>query len=112
MPSDHIADLLKDDFDELTRARECDRFAERLLYKLGAKRRARLGVVTFAGGLGAAFAASQFTSVVSALAPALAESAPEMAPELAMAGVSPQFLAILMLAGALAATALVLRQDF
>lgn len=108
MPADEIEELLKNDFQALEARFERDRFAERLLFKLGAKRRARLGVVAFAGGLGAAFAASQFMSVAAALAPALAETSPEMA----AAGLSPHFLAVLMLAGALAATALVLRQDF
>ena len=108
MPSDAIENILKDDFDTLADRLERDRFAARLLFKLGAKRRARLGVVAFSGGLGAAFAASQFTSVVSALAPALNDAAPEMA----ATGLSPQILAAFMLAGALAATALVLRQDF
>lgn len=108
MPSDAIEDLLKADSDALTDRFERDRFTARILFKLGAKRRARLGVVGFAGGIGAAFAASQFMSVVSALAPALGEAAPDMA----ATGFSPQLLAVMMLAGALAATALVLRQDF
>lgn len=108
MPSDAIEDMLKADFDVLTDRFERDRFAARLLFKLGAKRRARLGIVAFAGGVGAAFAASQFTSVVSTLAPALGDAAPDIA----ATGLSPQILAAFMLAGALAATALVLRQDF
>ncbi|WP_428409730.1 hypothetical protein [Hyphococcus sp.] len=108
MSSDEIEDLLKTDFDALAARLERDRFAERILFKLGAKRRARLGIVAFAGGLGAAFAASQFMSVATAIAPALSETAPEMA----AAGLSPHLLAVFMLAGALAATALVLRQDF
>ncbi|PQA85942.1 hypothetical protein CW354_16265 [Marinicaulis flavus] len=103
-----MEDMLKTDFDALAGRLERDRFAERLLFKLGAKRRARLGIVAFASGLGAAVAASQFTSMVAALAPALAETPPEMD----AAGVSPHLLAAFILAGALAATALVLRQDF
>lgn len=108
MPSDPIETMLKADFDALADRLERDRFTERLLFKLGAKRRARLGLVAFAGGLGAAFAASQFTSVVAALAPAFSETPPEMA----LTGFSPHLLAAFILAGALAATALVLRQDF
>ncbi|WP_375203916.1 hypothetical protein [Hyphococcus sp.] len=108
MSSDPVEDILKSDFDALADRLTRDRFAERILFKLGARQRARLGVVAFAGGIGAAFAASQFTGFVSALAPALGNAAPEMA----SAGLSPHLLAALMLAGALTATALVLRQDF
>jgi hypothetical protein len=107
MPSDSIETLLKSDFDTLTDKFERDRFADRLLFKLGARQRARLGIVAFAGGLGAAFAASQFTGVVNSIAPSLLQSAPE----LAATGQTPQLLATFMLAGALAMTALVLRQD-
>ncbi len=106
MPSDAIEDLLKTDFDALADKLDRDRFADRLLFKLGARQRARLGVVAFAGGLGAAFAASQFVEVVNSIAPSLAASAPELG-----AGQTPQFLATLLLAGALAMTALVVRQD-
>ena len=112
MPSESIEDLLKTDFDALAGQFEQDRFAQRLLFKLGAKRRARIGAVAFAGGLGAAFAASQFSSVVSSLAPSLTLGLNETAPGIAAAGVSPHVLAAFVLAGALAATTLVLRQDF
>jgi len=108
MSSDPIENALKADFEALTDRLERDRFAERMLFKLGAQRRARLGVVAFAGGLGAAFAASQFTGVVSALARTLGAAA---TPELTNAGLSPYFLAAFMLGGALVATTLVLRQD-
>jgi hypothetical protein len=107
MPSDSLEILLKSDFDALADKFERDRFASHLLFKLGARQRARLGIVAFAGGLGAAFAASQFMGVVNSIAPSLVQSAPE----LAAAGQTPQFLATLMLAGALAMTALVVRQD-
>ena len=108
MPSDNVEDLLKSDFDALTQALDRDRFAERLLFRLSARRRARLGCVALACGLGAAFAASQFSSVVAALSGAFAAGTPQMA----AAGFSPQLLAALMLSGALVATAFVLRQDF
>lgn len=108
MSSDPIETALKADLEALADRFERDRFAERMLFKLGAQRRARLGVVAFAGGLGAAFAASQFTGVVSALARTLGAATPEIA----MSGLSPQFLAAFMIAGALLATTLVLRQDF
>lgn len=107
MPSEAIGDLLKSDFDALTGAIERDRFAERLLFRLTARRRARLGCMAIACGVGAAFAASQFSSVVATLSGAFSAGAPQMA----AAGFSPQLLAALMLSGALAATAFVLRQD-
>ena len=107
MPSDSTETLLKSDFDTLADKFERDRFADRLLFKLGARRRARLGIVAFAGGLGAAFAASQFMGVVNSITPSLVQSAPEFA----AVGQTPQLLATFMLAGALAMTALVLRQD-
>lgn len=108
MSSDPIENALKADLEALTERLGRDRFAERILFKLGAQRRARLGVVAFAGGLGAAFAASQFTGVVSALARTLGATTPEFA----LAGLSPQVLAAFMISGALLATTLVLRQDF
>ncbi|GJL92012.1 hypothetical protein [Hyphococcus sp.] len=107
MPSDSIEELLKSDFDALAKQLDRDRFAQRLLFKLGARQRARLGIVAFAGGLGAAFAASQFMGVVNSIAPSLVQSAPE----LATSGQTPQMLATFLLAGALAMTALVMRQD-
>lgn len=107
MPSDSIENFLKADFDALADELECDRFAQRLLFKLGARQRARLGIVAFAGGLGAAFAASQFVGVVNSIAPSLMQSAPEFAAP----GQTSQLVATLMLASALVVTALVLRQD-
>jgi hypothetical protein len=107
MPSDTIEDLLKKDFEDLSAKLEKDRFTERILFKLGAKRRARLGVVCFAGGLGAAFAASQFMGVVKSVAPALAMTEPEAI----ATGISPELLATMMLAVLLAGTAFVLRQE-
>lgn len=108
MPSDQIEDLLKADFDAAAEKFERDRFAARMLFKLGARRRARLGVVALAGGFGAAFAASQFMEVVTSLAPALGQTAPDIA----AAGFTPHLFATLILGGALATTALVLRHDF
>ena len=108
MLSDDIEKLLKSDFDDLTERLEKDRFAARILFKLSAKRRMRLGVVALASGLGAAFAASQFMGVVRSLAPSFAPSLPEGA-VLGMA--APQIIATLMLGSALIATLLVLRQE-
>ena len=107
MPADSIEELLKSDHDALAERFERDRFADRLLFRLGARHRARLGVVCFAGGLGAAFAASQFMGVVEMIAPSLAQSAPEIA----IAAQASQVLAAVLLAGALAMTALVVRQE-
>ena len=108
MPSDQIEDLLKADFDALSDKYEKDRFSEHVLFKLGARRRARLGVVTLAGGVGAGFAASQFTGVVQSMASALGQTTPD----LAAAGLTPQLAVAFVLALALASTALVLRHDF
>jgi hypothetical protein len=107
MSGEPIEALLEADFNALADRLEKDRFAEHVLFRLGARRRARIGVVAFAGGLGAAFAASQFTDVVSLVAPALAQSAPD----LAAAGLMSQLLTTLLFAGALTATALVLRRE-
>ncbi len=106
--ADNLSDLLKNDFDGLTARYEQDRFAERVLFKLTAKSRARQGVVFFAGGLGAAFAASQFTGVVDMISVYVAETSPNAN---VLVGDVSQFVATLLLAGALAATAMVLRQE-
>lgn len=108
MPSDNIQDLLKDDFDGLAAQFEKDRFATRVLFRLSAKSRARQGVIFFAGGLGAAFAATQFSGVVDAISVHLAETSFIANPVM---GDISQIAATLLLAGALAATALVLRQE-
>lgn len=107
MSAEDIERLLERDFGELAQRFEKDRFAARMLFRLGARRRARLGAVAFAGGLGAAFAASQFTDIVSLAAQSLARSAPDAA----AAGMTSHLLATLLFAGALTATAFVLRQE-
>ena len=108
MPSEPLLDLLRQDFDSLAARLERDRFPDRVLFKLSAKSRARQGVVFFAGGLGAAFAVSQFTGVVDALSVHLADTSISANP--VMVDIS-QVAATILLAGALAATALVLRQE-
>lgn len=108
MQSDDLQDLLKNDFDALADGFEKDRFAERVLFKLTAKSRARQGIVFFAGGLGAAFAATQFSGVVETMSLQFAETSLNANP--AIGGIS-QVAATLLLAGALAATALVLRNE-
>lgn len=108
MPSDNLSDLLKDDFDGLAAELEKDKFAARVLFKLSAKSRARQGVVFFAGGLGAAFAATQFSGVVETMSLHFSETSMGAAPVM---GDISQIAATLLLAGALAATALVLRNE-
>lgn len=107
MPSDDIETMLRADFEDLSAGFENDRFTEKLLYRLGVRRRARMGVIGLAGAFGAGLAASQFANVVGAIAPSLAASAPA-GPAFDL---STQLAATLILAGALAATAMVLRQD-
>ena len=65
-------------------------------------------MVFFAGGLGAAFAATQFSGVVKTMSVHFAETPMGAVP--AMGDIS-QIAATLLLAGALAATALVLRNE-
>jgi len=108
MPSDSVEDLLKNDFDGLAEGLEKDRFAEQVLFKLTAKSRMRQGIVFFAGGLGAAFAASQFSGVVDAFSLQLAETSLNASPAF---GELSHIAATLLLAGALAATVLVLRHE-
>ncbi len=107
MQSEDIQDLLKNDFEALSARLETDRFTQRLSYRLEKKRRARIGVIAFAGGLGAAFAATQFAGVVNNIAPHIADTAPDVL----SAGAAPHILATLVLACAIAVTALVVRQE-
>ena len=107
MPSDDIAELLKDDFDDLTSRLERDGFERRLLYRLGARQRARMGVVGLAGGLGAAFAASQFANLGGLLAPYLTDATPGLLTGDATAQIAG---AMLLAMGAIM-TALVLRKE-
>jgi len=107
MPSDDIERLLKDDFAELSHRLEKDGFERRMLFKLGSRRRARLGIIAFAGGLGAAFAASQFTDIARVLAPYL----PETTTVAAAPDMMTQIASTLLFATAALATALVLRQE-
>ncbi len=108
MPSDDIEILLQADFDDLARRLEHDRFEKRLLLRLTARSRARLGVIGLAGGLGAAFSASQFADLGRLAAPYLAEVLPSYTVSVDTA---TQLSAAVVLAAAVITTALVLRQD-
>ncbi len=108
MPSDDIEMLLRSDFDELADRLESDRFVKRLQFKLTARNRARLGVIGLAGGLGAAFAASQFVGLGHLAAPYMTDAMPAYAGGVDTA---TQLTAAVILAAAVIATALVLRQD-
>lgn len=106
MPSDEIATLLKQDNDDLTARLENDAFQRRLMFKLGARQRARLGVVGLAGGLGAAFAASQFSSLGELLATYLGETSPALTSQATV-----QIAGAALLGACAILTALVLRKD-
>ncbi len=108
MPSDNIETLLRADFDDLAGRLENDRFVKRVQFKLTARNRARLGVIGLAGGLGAAFAASQFSDLGRLAAPYLAEALPSYSGGVDAA---TQLSAAVVLAAAVIVTALVLRQD-
>jgi hypothetical protein len=108
MPSDEIETLLRADFDAVAGRLENDRFVKRLQFRLAARNRARLGVIGLAGGLGAAFAASQFAGLGRLATPYLAEVLPSYAVGIDTA---TQLSAAVVLAAAVIATALVLRQD-
>lgn len=102
MSVDDIERMLKDDFDDHARRLENDRFAERLLFKFRAKRQRRHGVIIGVGIVGALIAASQFMNVVQSITPSVAENANSGA---------YQIVTILIMASALAASAMVLRQE-
>ena len=71
MPEQDVIDLLKKDFETLSEEYEQDHFAQRIQYKLFARQRARMGVIGFAGGIGAALAASQMPTIVATVTPAV-----------------------------------------
>ena len=102
MQDDTITRMLRDDFDAEADRLEKDRFAERVLSGLGARRRRRHGAITAAGGAGALIAASQFKNAVHSLAPSVASEAH---------GDVYHVLMMLMIGGAMAASAFVLRQE-
>lgn len=102
MQTDDIERMLKTDFDEHVRQLENDRFAERMLHKFAVMKRRRHGVIIGAGVLGSLIAASQFMTVVQSVTPALSDNANSPA---------YQILMVLVLGSALAASALVLRQE-
>lgn len=102
MQDDTITRMLRDDFDAEADRLEKDRFAERVLFSLGARRRRRHGALIAAGGAGALIAASQFKNAVQSLAPSIADQA---------YGDVSQILMILMIGGVMAASAFVLRQE-
>lgn len=107
MPTDEITNMLKQDFDALSNELESDGFERRLLFKLGARDRARMGIVGIAGGLGAALAASQFANLGSLLAPYLANSGSPLVANNA----TIQIAGAVVLGACTLATALVLRRD-
>lgn len=104
MQDDDVSKLLKNDFENLSAKFEKDEFARRILYKLHKKQRARLGVIAFTAGIGAAFAASQVPAMIASLTPAVST-------ETQQAWLNPQLLATMMLAALLCATAFLLRQE-
>ena len=107
MPSDEIENLLRNDFDALADRLEHDRFSARLLFRLKTKERARLGVIAFAGGLGAAFAAAQFTGVAELIAPYFNQLPTTASGDDGIA----QLASLMILAAAVATTTLILRRD-
>ena len=109
MPSDDITELLREDFDAQCDEFEHDEFLRRTLFKLESKRRARLGLVACAGGVGAAFAAAQFSGVAAVIGGYLLEATPEGS-ALPVSTIA-QFAAMGVFAGALALTGMVMRQE-
>lgn len=102
MSVDDIERMLKEDFDDHARRLENDRFTERLLFKLRARRQRRHGVLIGVGIVGALIAASQFMKVVQSITPSIVENANSDA---------YQIITIIIIASALAASAFVLRQE-
>ncbi len=107
MPTDDITNLLKQDFDALLVDLEDDGFERRLLFKIGSRDRARMGIVGIAGGLGAALAASQFASLGNLLTPYLTNSASPLVAN----NTTIQIAGAMVLGACTIATALVLRKD-
>ena len=114
MPSDFIERLMSEDFEAMRTRLEKDGFCERILRILEKKRRARIGVILAAGGLGAAFAGAQFTQITGVFA-SIAPVTSEFTSYAQTAGLSssfaPQLLAALAISVALLSTALVLRAE-
>lgn len=107
MQSDDIAKLIQDDFEETLTRYENDAFADRVLFKLESKRRARLGVIALSGGLGAAFAASQFSEYLQLVTAELSDAASQTP-----ASAAPfELVALIILAGAMASVVAIMRQD-
>ncbi len=107
MPTDDVTALLKQDFDALSGKLEHDGFERRLLFKIGSRDRARMGIVGIAGGLGAALAASQFANLGNLLTPYLTNSASPLVANDA----TIQIAGAMVLGACAIATALVLRRD-
>ena len=107
MSTDEITTLLKQDFDTLSGNLESDGFERRLLFKIGSRDRARMGIVGIAGGLGAALAASQFANLGNLLAPYFTDSASPLVAN----NVTIQIAGAMVLGACTIATALVLRKD-
>lgn len=107
MPSDDIETLLARDFERMVELNEQDAFLRKLTFRLHVKNRARLGVVTFAGGLGAAFAASQFGDIVGLMAPVI----PDTASGLLSSGLLTQVAGAMVVGLAVLTTALVMRNE-
>lgn len=114
MSDNELQELLADDFARACRRLENDRFAERLLMKLSARRGRRLAIVSAAGAAGAGFAVAQFAKMVDVLAaakPFLDNASGVMAP-FAVSSVAPyQFLAAATLAIAFMATMFILQSE-
>ena len=106
MPEQDVIDLLKKDFETLSEEYEQDHFAQRIQYKLFARQRARMGVIGFAGGIGAALAASQMPTIVATVTPAVINE-----PAMTNSLFDPQLLATALLATLLFVTVLIVRQE-
>ena len=107
MSEQNLEQLLRNDFDAVTAAYEKDGFERKLLFKLEAKQRARMGVIAFAGGIGAALAASQFNGLFDLLVTQLPVSNDTIDTPLL-----PYMAGALMLAGSAMAAAFIMRREF
>lgn len=105
MHDDALTAMLSNDFEDLAATLERDRVAKKIIFRVGARQRARQGVIVGASCLGGIVAASQFSDVASAFAASVSDAGG------ASLYASPQFIATLVVAAALTATAFVMRRE-
>ena len=106
MAEPQVESLLAQDFDALTERYQRDGFERDLLFKLDSKRRIRMGIIVFAGGIGAALAATQSYGFIELLSSQMAEEA-----QTPIAFLQPEMLAAMALAVVASASVFLMQRD-